>query len=56
MLTQESLHIFTASLAGGRIEVTHLLFAAVDVNVPEDRDEETSHEVVEGVEVVEPVS
>ena len=49
-------HVRSTSLPVGRIKVAHFLLPAIDVNVPEDRDEETSHQVVERVEVVEPVT
>lgn len=49
-------HVRRAGLAGRGVEDSVLLLLALDVDVPEDRDKETADEVVERVEVVEPVS
>lgn len=53
---QEVSHVRPARLAARRIEARELLGVAFDVDVPDDGAEEAADEVVEGVEVVEPVA
>lgn len=53
---QEFLHVRATGLSGGWVENGILLVIALDINVPDDRNDQSTDEVVEWVEVVQPVS
>jgi len=53
---QKPAHVRRAGLPRGRVKDGELARLALDLHVPEDGAEQTADEVVEGVEVVEPVA
>lgn len=52
---QKVCHVFTTRLTIWHVEAGKLFRATLDLDVPDDGTHETAKEVVEGVEVVEPV-
>jgi hypothetical protein len=53
---EEGGHVLPARLPVGRIKDTVLFLSALHLDVPDGKDEETAEEVVERVEVVQPVT